>query len=225
LLVVTLLLLFAPGAFAAILTPGTFTPAPTDFTGALTVTVPGGGFLTGSVTSAPAGTFAGTYNVGYGVDSLTGHLDFLYQLDVTGSDLKDVSISFFPASVGIIDVGYFTSAASVIGATFSAPSATGCGTGGLAPCTPTEADWLSPPVVGYSFTPTNIVNAGKDSAILVVRTLVDTHNIGVVGWQDSVNFQTPGFDPTPEPAYAGLMLGGLFGLGLLVARRFQARQS
>jgi hypothetical protein len=37
--------------------------------------------------------------------------------------------------------------------------------------------------------------------------------------------QTPGFDPTPEPAYAGLLVGGLFGLGLLVARRFQARQS
>jgi hypothetical protein len=238
LLVTAACALFAPAAFAVVLAPGSG-GVPTDFTscggacagfagGFTGVAVPLGGFLTGGGTSAPAGTFSGTFNVAYGVDAVTTHLDFLYQLDVAASDLKSVSLSFYNAGLGSVDVGYLTDTASISGAAFDAPSSGICGAGS-APCTPTSADWFSPPVVGYSFVDAGAgvnhsVMAAQNSPILIVRTMVDTHGFGVAGWQDSVNFQTTAFDPTPEPAYAGLLLGGLFGLGLLV-RRFQARQN
>jgi hypothetical protein len=244
------LFLSIPSAFASIQLPNT-SGVPTDFTAcAIAGTCPGsyssGGVLPqpGAFTSItllgiqsnmliPSGpsTLAGLVTVAYGTDNVTGHLDFLYQYDPTVTDFQQLTAINFLASLGTVDLGYLTSLAQLTNnpvATphFVAPTTVNCGPTLSAPCIPLTDDWQ--PAAGnkvdFSFTAANAIEAGQNSPILVIRTLVDTHALGTVFIQDGGNGFQVAYDPTPEPASAGVLLGGLLGVGLFVARKFQVKQ-
>jgi hypothetical protein len=236
-----LLFLSIPSAFASIQLPNT-SGVPTDFTTCATCTVAtnyGGAFAgvtivnpltdfkTLSLIPTIPGTLAGTVNVAFGTDTTTGHLDFLYQYNPSLSDFQQLTAVNFLASLGTVDLGYLTDLTKITGGGFAAPT-TGsvCGPTGLAPCIPVTDDWQ--PAAGnkvdFSFTAVNAIEVNQKSPILVIRTLVDTHGLGTVFVQDGGNGFQVAYDPTPEPASAGVLLGGLLGVGLFIARKFQVKQ-
>jgi hypothetical protein len=141
-------------------------------------------------------------------DSTTHDLDFVYQLtdtDPTGTGGFDqVTVTSFPSSL----VTGTESFASGYGATGTvAPSSVG-GFGGA---------------IDFNFDPSGVVG-GQTTYDLVVLTNATTYGPGSILVQDGGQASIAGYAPTPEPGSVGLLLGGLFGLGLFV-RRFRMQQS
>jgi hypothetical protein len=134
-----------------------------------------------------------------------GDLTFVYQVtDITG-DVARLSGSDYTG--WLTDVGVSPGHAPFVA-------------GAVSPATISRTADGS--VVGFNFSPTLV---GATSLQLLIRTNATTFGSGSIGVIDGGGLTLVGFAPAPEPAYAGLLLGGLFGLGLLVARRFQAKQS
>jgi hypothetical protein len=226
-----LLLLSGGSAFANILLPGGMGAPATDFTTCATCALPGQAFagmftgvaITGFASAAgidtPGSTIAGTFNYGYGVDADTGHLDFLYQVDLTATDLQQLTANRYFASLGVLDLGYLTDLTKIAGGGFSAPiTGLKCSAAGTAPCVPLTDDWV-PNKVDFSFTPVNAIQAGQSSPILVVRTLIDSAGMGNVFAQDDGQMFHSAFDPSPEPAFYGLLSLGMAGLFAVSFRR------
>jgi hypothetical protein len=66
---------------------------------------------------------------------------------------------------------------------------------------------------------------GTTSELLVIETDATGYTSGQVNFIDGGTSTVTGFAPVPEPISAGLLLGGLFGAGLLIARKFQVKQN
>jgi hypothetical protein len=233
------ILLSAPGAYANLLTPPGGTTAPSDYsvtTGTELVAFTGLKLLaTASGFGSAGGTnIAGDWKVGVGTDSTTGDLDFLYEFTTTSSIMEHFNASnfaptlVFPGQVlPSVGVGYVTTVAAlglVAGgaANIFVDATTMCGAAGLTPCTPIDAGWDGAgQAINFDWK-TDFVPVGQTSAIELIRTNATTYDTGGVSWADGLSFVTTAFDPAPEPAFAGLLLGSLFAVCLFVARKFRA---
>lgn len=135
-----------------------------------------------------------------------GDLSFIYQVDVAGGDVGRLTGSDFK--------GWLTDVAVSPGILPLDPGA----------FIPSTADRTADgSVVGFNFA-THLVT-GQESLALIIRTNATLFGAGSIGVIDGGGTTLVGFAPSPEPAFAGLMLGGLFAAGLFLTRRFRASQS
>ena len=146
-------------------------------------------------------------------DPGTGHLDFLMQVVVTAGELQHLSVFNFTNAFadGLVDVGYDTT---------TCIAAIGCAAGTA--IAPTDVNNTGG-VIEFNFPAPFNITAGHDSFLLFIKTQSDVFAPGTLGLIDGGGATLNGFQPTPEPAQAGLLLGGLFAAGLFFARRFQTR--
>ena len=81
--------------------------------------------------------------------------------------------------------------------------------------------------VTFDFSGSAAIQIGdsNESFVLVIKTNRKSFTAGSSSIIDGGVANVASFAPTPEPAFAGLLLGGLFVVGLFLARRFQVRQS
>jgi len=218
----------------------------TAFTG-VTLLADSNGFISKGGTLGN-NNIAGFYTVGVATDKTNGTLDFLYQFDPAVTDLSSATMqNFFASTAGNpIGVGYLTDVSLFLGVpgfdSFRNPTTTGCGTS--AGCAPTTAGpsfgtitfsgfvkaTTAAPSGGTVNGGCTISGAGCTSTstdILVIRTSATTYENPPLNSsaQDGGTVNFMGYDPTPEPGFAGLLLSGLFGVGLIVARRFRVVQN
>jgi hypothetical protein len=221
------LLAFIPTAQAVVLAPTGGPVAPDDFTGLPITGVAPGAFML--VSPAVTTTFSGTILSDVFIDGITGGLDFYYQYTGTATTpdaVERITAASFagadgafadPFGVGVgVDVGTRNDTAGI-----PLLLASGFLPGTTNSSTVTRGSGGS--VVGFNFSPG--ITVPGNSFVLIVRTHATTFGVGNGAVIDSNSANVAVWAPTPEPAYAGLLLGGLFGLGLLVTRRFQAKQS
>jgi hypothetical protein len=199
-----------PAGYATSLLPGGSSSAPTDF-----------GTLSGGSVIADTGlnTFTSTTFSGSAEEVVYresgGTLDFVYQFkDLTGDPVALASESSFLGFT--TDVG-FASAYNIFGSGTLAPS---------------SVSRNGPPVTGgdvvrfdFSSTPTGGVGNGVETYALVIKTNAISYGPGTRAYQDGTNTSISGFAPAPEPAFTGLLLSGLLGAGLFLARRYRVVQS
>jgi hypothetical protein len=173
---------------------------------------------------SPASPLDGTVTEAVYRDNATGFLDFVYQLNTTAeaplSGVMLVTLNNYNYGQTTFDTaGYFdpgTEPAGFVDAT--APNPT--------PDTANQTINFSQIHFMWNSLPVGLSGQGLgEGTTLVVFTKATSFGSASILVQDDGQLNVQGFAPTPEPAYAGLLLGGLFGLGLLVARRFQTRQS
>ncbi len=203
--------LYASTAFATTLSPtgtaptavtagglpggGVYLVAPTDL--GLAVTQTG---LNGTVTEA-------VYQ-----ESGTGYLDFVYQIHLTsGGGVGSLSLSGYQDGTGTNDEAtYLASAVS----TFHAPS-------GNAADQPTTTDRTpSGDIIHFDFFN---LNSPDYSDLLIIHTQALSYTQSSVRLQDTGQLAGTGYTPAPEPAQVGLLLSGLFGVGLIVTRKLRTR--
>jgi hypothetical protein len=194
--------LFAPLGNATVLAPGQFTSSPVATTVA--------GTLDTTVTSPySVGPDTGSITEWVVTDATTHDLDFIYQVDVTGGLTSQLSVNDY-ASLPNVDAYYQTT--KLFGTLGAAGTAA-----------PTQIANQAGGSIDFSFG--GGISSGY-SDLLVVETTATSYTAGEVFAEDGFNAPVPGLlGPTPEPSSVGLLLGGLFGLGLLVTRRFRAQQS
>jgi hypothetical protein len=190
----------APLSHATLITPGTgVTPAPSFGSGSLGTT------LATIALPFSVSTLSGTVTEWVVTDSGTGDLDFIYQLAETTGTSEQVSVQNFSSVT--TDVGYLTSGYGAAGT--------------LAPGSITN---VPGGVIDFNFDPAG-VGPGKTTYDLVVKTNATSYIPGMIEIQDGSQAFVVGYGPTPEPGSVGLLLGGLFGLGLIATRKFRAQQS
>jgi hypothetical protein len=224
------LAIFAPAASATALDPGqsvcasgcTFTPIQ-DF-GA-------GFFFTGPIDStgplaftANSGTFSGTLEEWVAEDVNTGGLDFLYQVVSSTSSadaIEHISVTGYNGFT--TDAGFCSNPGG--GQPVPCGNPLGGANGTLAPSNITRS---SGSTIDFSFL-TGGIAPGVTTYDLVVQTNATAYGlVGTANLIDGGVASMTTFAPTtatPEPASAGLFLGGLAGVGMLVARRFCGQQS
>jgi len=217
----SILLLCVSGAFAVSLAPA----------GSVAGTDLGAGFAgTGAIIAStivtdpsPVGNVAGTFRLAvFQEGGAGGNLDFLYQF-ITGTTslgapsdtIRRVTGNKFDSFT--TDVGYVTSNGGSL-AFFAAPTTTA---GNAFPDTVDRS--LDGNIVGFNWSLANAFRGTSD--ILVVRTNAKTFSTGFASAIDGGSTGVTGYQPAPEPAFAGLLLAGLFGAGLFLARRFQVLQN
>jgi hypothetical protein len=200
----------APGAFATSLAPGqtinaigTIAIIGTD----TLVTSQGVAFVSAD------GAFSGTLDSAVWRNNATGDLDFVYQF-INNSSSTDVIDEMSASKFGTYTTDVFYD-----------PTENFIGfTGTIAP---SQADRSSTGnAVNFGFDSPIEVEPGETSYALVIRTNATTYSPGNVSLQN--NSSSPlnlGYQPAPEPAEAGILLGGLFAAGLFVARKFRVQQS
>jgi hypothetical protein len=214
------LVLFAPSAHANILAPGGFgAPDVLDpggivlaSTGVINYTTTGASSFSGQaeelVVADPGNTFGG------------GDLDFIYQVSVTAGPSAMVNLSAASFLSWLTDVGYCPTCSPgsdlvpPAGATYVAPSEVERSSDGS--------------TVQFDFSPTSggtNVSAGEQTYDLVIETNATSFGSGTFEVLDGSSKTLNGYAPTPEPVSSSLLLGGLFGLGLVVTRRFRLKQS
>jgi hypothetical protein len=197
--------IFASLVSATPITPGTNTTSPTLFSGSQGTTD-----TSISVPFTILTVDAGTVSEWVVTDSGTGDLDYIYQVDVTQGNVTSVTVSNF-GSLASVNVGYMTDG------TYGSP-----GTGTVSQVSSGIGANLG--TIGFTLG-TLGVNAPGFTDDLVVKTTSTTYTSGLISVQDSGATTISGLGPTPEPGSVGLLLGGLFGLGLFVTRRFRVQQS
>ena len=191
------LICFAPAGYANVLAPGG--------SGAPDLLTEGGAPVTGILsTPISTGTYKGTLESQVFVEA-GGTLDFLYLLSVaSGPDaVNRLTVTDFTGWT--TDVGYLAGSGIV----------------------PTSVDRSnSGGTVGFQFgSEPNGVTAGESTDVLIIETNAKTFTVGTGSTIDGTVFSGGAYAPSPEPASVGLLLGGLFGIGLIVTRKFQARLS
>ncbi len=168
-----------------------------------------------TVTSNPAGAFSGTLEQWVVTDATTGDLDFIYQVmnaSTSRDAMGEVSTTDFTGYT--TDVGYCSACADIL---------SGGPAGTVAPSTVARPEAET---VQFHFDSPNLLSPGLKTYDLVVKT--DATQFGLIGTTQVIDggvFTASTYAPVPEPMSAGLLLGGLFGVGLLVARRFRMQQS
>lgn len=217
--------ILSPAGNATVLAPGTCAGAgcvpssysdfpTTDFFGATILGDTGVEAFTGK-DSFNNTVFTGNFREIVLTDNVTGNLDFLYQIQRTGGTDSIGRLTTINYAVAITDVGQCTA----------------CSPAGdlLTPIGPLH---VSPQFVGRGPSGDNIIfdfggsvatqiGDSNESTILVIRTDRKTFNVGSSSIIDGGTANVSSLAPAPEPALAGLFVGGLFGLGLVVARRFR----
>src|SRR5262245_54975195 len=213
------LLVCASAAFGIVIPPGTTMAVPTNFTGTLAA----GSIITTLTSSGSAGTLSGTFKLAVYKETATGNLDFLYQFVTDPGSSKVEHITGNNYDSFTTNVGYLTSNAIDPGLGFFSLPAVTAGTRD-----PLFADRsFDSPGVGnvISFDWPGIDAFSGVSDILVVKTNAKDFIPGVANAIDGGTVTRPGYQPAPEPGAVGLLLGGLFAAGLVVARRFRVVQS
>src|SRR5271165_6699863 len=214
-------ILFAPVGNATMLAPGATTGPPTqDFSSAIFAGATDAMLGPIAVTSNPVGSFTGSLEQWVLTDSVTGGLDFIYQVSyaTTSSDgLLMLSTTNFTGFT--TDVGYCSNAGGAFPCT---DILAGAPAGSVAPSTIDRS--VAGNVVGFNFAGAGVAPGAK-SYDLVIKT--NATSFGLIGNTQVIDggvFTTPTYAPTPEPGSVGLLLGGLFGAGLFVTRKFRAQR-
>jgi hypothetical protein len=191
------LICFAPAGYANVLAPGG--------SGAPDLLTEGGAPVTGILsTPISTGTYTGTLESQVFVEA-GGTLDFLYLL----------SVATGPDAVNRLTVTNFSGWTTDVG---------DLGGSGIVPTSVDRSN--SGGTVGFQFgTEPNGVTAGEQTEVLIIETNAKTFTVGTGSTIDGTVFSGGAYAPSPEPASVGLLLGGLFGIGLIVTRKFQARLS
>ena len=149
-------------------------------------------------------------------DSLTGNLDFIYMIAVTGG----------PDAVGRMTTTNYTGFTTDVGYS-STPTTDLLGLGDTPAVAPDDISRGSGGnTVAFNFNiPSEHLATGQETFLLVVKTNATTWGAGSTQVIDGGIATVQTFAPTtPEPALAGVLLGGLFGAGLLITHRFRARR-
>jgi hypothetical protein len=202
-------LTFAPGAFAAALAPGATLGALTDNAGTVTTLITSQSSVVGSFGSIPS---SGTLISAVYHDS-GGGLDFVYEYIVSTGDIGSLSPATFSGFT--TDVGAITTFVGGEAAQFSPFT-----DGGIGPTTTSRVSGAGS-AIDFHWSPANTTK----TAILIVKTNATTFQTSAVGIIEGVPTSAPGYTPAPEPAQAGLLLGGIFAAGLFVARKFRVQRS
>jgi hypothetical protein len=149
-------------------------------------------------------------------EGVTGSLDFIYQVAVTGG----------PDSVGRMtttDFAGFTTDVGSCSTCVDVINLNGPQTGTITPDEITRG--ILGNNVGFNFDiPSAHLAPGQETFLLVIKTNATTWGGGSTQLIDGGVATLDTFAPTPEPAFSAVLLGGLFGAGLFVTRRFRARQ-
>ena len=222
------LAIFVPAGNATTLVPGqsvcasgcTFTPIE-DFAAGFFFTSPIAD--TGPLAfTANSGTFSGTLEEWVVQDLNTGDLDFLYQVvNSSGSADAIEHMSVTGYSGYTTDVGFCSNPGG--GGAFPCGNPLG-GSGTLAPSFIVHS---SGSVVDFSFLTAGIA-PGVQTYDLVIKTNAEYYGSGTANLIDGGVTSLTTYAPTtatPEPATTGLFLGGVFGVGLFVARKFRVQQN
>jgi len=146
------------------------------------------------------------------IDTVSGHLDFLYEITNDGVAGVNDTVGRFTATnfSGVTtDVGYATD--SVIDLITGLPHIAPATVGRSGPPGPTVG-WDYP---GFSMT------YGTDSDVMVIKTNVDIFTLGGVSVIDGGSANIAAFGPIPEPATMLLLGSGLLGMGIFARRRFK----
>jgi hypothetical protein len=142
--------------------------------------------------STPSGAFTGLVDSYVYTDTGTGDLDFLYYLedDSTSADtLGRLTASNFSGVT--TDVGYSSFYGGAVAPTLITR---GSGTGDT---------------IGFNFTPGGLPQDDL-SYLLVIKTNATNFTTGNVSIIDGGTANVSSYEPTPEPAFSSLLLGGLF---------------
>jgi hypothetical protein len=208
----------APLGQAALLAPGgTLTPAydaflPGDF-GAIKADT---GVVSFTGTDASNNTrFTGKFREEVVVDIGTGNLDFIYQILSTGGPDNIGKITTINYQNVTINAGTCPTCADLIGGV------------GVTDHDPLNIGRSGSPgsIVAFNYgDPNGILAPTDETSVLVLKTNSTTFAQGSTSAINGATSDIKSFDPTPEPVSAGLLLGVLFGAGLLVARKFQVKQ-
>jgi hypothetical protein len=159
-------------------------------------------------------TGTGTLWVGVYNDATVGlgGLDFVYQYTLATGDLANLAASGF--------AGWPTD----VGAATNAPSANFVLAG--SPTTTLNRSGGTGSTVNFEYSPTVVAPQNTQVLVVNVKNAYAVALVGSVGMTDDTQAGPfLAYAPTPEPAFGGLLLSGLLGVGLLVRRRFLARQS
>jgi hypothetical protein len=139
-----------------------------------------------------------------------GDLDFIYQVTIDGAgDASKLTVSNYASLTTDVYDALGTACAACAGdvaGTVSASTASNNGVGGIS----------------FNFLP--VVPKNTTSYLLIVETGATQWVPGQISVIDNTTANLGGFAPAPEPGSVGLLLGGLFSLGLFV-RRFRTQQS
>ena len=215
------LVVLVPSSYAVVLNPGDTGLAPDIFAanggvdnGAPIVNDTGVQVFTG-VDARGNTQYTGNFRQIVVRDTVTNLLDFVYEIEVTnGPSAVDrlTTINFAGTNT---DVGYCSNCPDVI-------TLNSLGDGNIVPNTVDRSSDGN--VIGFNFT--GGVHAGGDTFALVIKTNASFADFtGSTTVLDGGIAAVNSYNPVPEPMNAGLLLGGLFGVGLFVARKFQVRQS
>lgn len=176
---------------------------------------------------SPVSPMDGTVTEAVYRDNSTGFLDFVYQLNLTaessGSGVKMITLNGYfygQAPLAFDSAAYFDAGTEPAGfSDATAPNPIPDTANQTLNFNQIHFNWkdLSPPLVSGQQ-----VGLGTTLVVFTQATSIKSADILV---QDEGQLDVQGYAPAPEPAWAGVMLGCLFGAGLVVARRFQTKQS
>ena len=148
-------------------------------------------------------------------DNITGHLDFLYQIQRTGGTDSLGRLTTINYKSVITDVGQCSACSPVgdliaaVGPLHVAPQFVGRGVSG---------DTV---IFDFGGTVATQIGDSNESSILVIRTDATRFIGGSSSIIDGGVTSVASLAPAPEPGLVGLLLGGLFAVGLVFARRYR----
>ena len=215
-----LFVVLAPSSYAVVLNPGDVNVTPDVFDAC-------GGVDCGTPILADTGAqnftgvdfqgntqYTGVFRQIVVRDSVTNNLDFVYEIEVNGGPSSVDRMTTISFRGWTTDVGYCSNCPDII-------NLDGAGDANIAPHTVDRS--ADGGVIGFNFM--GGVGVGGDTYDLVIRTNANGFGIGSTTLLDGGIAAVASYAPVPEPMNAGLLLGGLFGAGLFLARRFRVNQN
>jgi|SRR5580658_131502 hypothetical protein len=201
----------ATPSFATSLTPGSVvTPATTSATGASELANTGAvafsfGGDTGSVQEVVVNNYSGNP---FGA----GDISFIYQVQVTGGNIDNLTTGMFNVpgiSIDVVQIGL-----SIDGSITSSTGYTSAATASL------TSDGST---LGWGFTPPDGLTPGMTSYALIINTNLTTFEPGVFSLQDDQTQNFDGYVPaaTPEPSTLSLLGTGLLAAGAGLRRKMR----